>query len=386
MRLLYSARSVALVVSLLVCGTTTLMLTLVRSMPPQGLALAAAVSFSSTFLLVYTTFEFLVFREVTKVFRLLERINKKEVKQMRRVMASNPSPIQKIKEEIFNMATRNQQEIEELRKLEIYRREFIADISHELKTPLFAAQGFIHTLIDGAIDDVTIRDRFLRKAATSLDGLGEMVGDLLLLSQLETGILQMRSEIFELGHLGAEVVDQLVEKAESRAIHIKLEKPPGKPLWVEADRQRIRQVLANLIENAIKYGSEGGHVNLIFEHERETVAIFVRDNGPGIPPEHIGRIFDRFYRIEKSRSRDMGGIGLGLSIVKQILDAHNAKISVSSKLGKGTEFSFKLKRKKIARPRSELVPQPANNIHPAHDTLQLPTNTLPGSSDTYQDL
>jgi two-component system phosphate regulon sensor histidine kinase PhoR len=172
-----------------------------------------------------------------------------------------------------------------------------------------------------------------------------MVQELLLLSQLETGVLRMKLEVFELGRLGQEVAEQLEEKATEKGQSLYLNKP-DRPLWVEADRSRLRQVLVNLTENAIKYGKAEGQVLLELTGEKDQVIIRVKDDGPGIPPEHLGRIFERFYRVEKSRSRDMGGIGLGLAIVKQILEAHYTQISVKSELGVGTEFMFQLKKQK----------------------------------------
>ncbi len=331
------------------------MLSLVAGVPVQAIVLVGGLSFTSSFLLIYITLEFLVFQEIQKIYKLLERINKRDARSVKRQMSQSAgtlagNPIQKLNREILDLANRKQSEIDELRRLEAYRREFLADISHELKTPLFAAQGFIHTLIDGAAEDESLRHRFLKKAANSLDGLGEMVQELLLLSQLETGVLRMKSEIFELGRLAQEVVEQLEEKAAARSQTITISKP-DRPLWVEADRSRLRQVLVNLSENAIKYGKEAGQVNLILDTERDQVRVCVQDDGPGIPSEHLNRIFERFYRVEKSRSRDMGGIGLGLAIVKQILEAHNTPIKVSSELGQGTEFTFSLKRQKPAQAR-----------------------------------
>lgn len=355
--MLFSSRSAALVLAALICTATTALLSVVHGVPPQAIVLVAGLSFTSSFLLIYSTLEYLVFQEIQKVYKLLERLNKRELRTVRRQVSqaaanTGGNPIQKLNTAILDMADRKQSEIDELRRLETYRREFLADISHELKTPLFAAQGFIHTLLDGAADDERVRERFLRKAANSLDGLGEMVQELLLLSQLETGVLRMKSEVFELSRLAQEVVEQLEEKAQARAQALSLEHP-SRPLWVEADRSRLRQVLVNLTENAIKYGKEEGQVQLLLELDRDIITVRVRDDGPGIPSEHQARIFERFYRVEKSRNRDMGGIGLGLAIVKQILEAHNAQIKVKSEPGLGTEFVFQLRRQKPAQRRTQ---------------------------------
>ena len=354
----FTSRVAAVLLSFLICLATTGLLSLVDNVPPKAYFLVGALSFSSSFILIYIAFEFLVFREINKIYKLLDRIKRKELKQVKKTLAPTMGPMQKLNDEILLMANKKQDEIEELQKIETYRREFVADISHELKTPLFAAQGFIHTLLDGADHDQTVRDRFLLKAANNLDGLNDMIQELLTLSQLETGMVRMKREIVDLGLLSGEVADALADRAESKQIVLKVDRSPSKPLWVEADKNRIRQVLTNLADNAIKYHQGGGAITISFEAEKDSILVLVRDNGPGIPPEHISRIFDRFYRIEKSRNKDSGGTGLGLAIVKQIVEAHGSRIQVQSKLGKGTQFSFRLKKRKPTElvAASKLVP------------------------------
>ena len=346
--MLYTSRATTLVLAGLNCAATTALLSVIKGVSAESVMLVGTLSFVASFALIYATLEHLVFGELGKIYKLLERVNRKQAKGGGRASVFRPlaNPIRQLNAEIQSLADRNQAEIDELKRLETYRREFLADISHELKTPLFAAQGFIHTLLDGAADDETVRSRFLRKAAISLDGLGEMVQELLLLSQLETGVLRMKLEVFDVGKLAQEVAEQLEEKVESRNQTLTLQGPDNS-LWVEADRSRLRQVLVNLTENAIKYGNPGGAVHLSMEAAKsDTVRVRITDDGPGIPQEHLSRIFERFYRVEKSRSRDMGGIGLGLAIVKQILEAHDTRITVRSELGQGAEFTFTLKKQK----------------------------------------
>lgn len=302
------------------------------------------LAFSSTFLLVYLTLEFLVFREINKIYSLLDKLKKKDFKAIRETVSVHSNPLKKLNDEIFAYTTRKQQEIDDLKRLEEFRREFLADVSHELKTPIFAAQGFIHTLIDGAVDDKLVRDKFLAKAARSLDGLDALVQDLLTLSQMEIGAIKMHKEKTDLYALTQEVFEQLEEKAASRNISLRFDKKSDQHAWVKADRQRISQVMTNLVNNAIKYGNENGKVAISFTHIKDQVLVTVRDNGPGISPEHLKRIFERFYRVEKSRSKDNGGTGLGLAIVKHIVEAHKSKVTVTSKMEKGTTFQFKLDR------------------------------------------
>ena len=303
-----------------------------------------ALTFLVTYALVYFTLEFLIFREIKKIYDLMDRLKKKDFKAHIKRIKNTFNPLQKINQEIFTFASRKEQEINELKKLEQYRREFLADISHELKTPIFAAQGYIHTLIDGAIDDKMVRDKFLKKAAKSLDGLNILVQDLLTLSQLEFGEIKMDYSNFDLVQAVEEVFDELENKATKKHIKLKLHVDDAKKYYVWADNYRIKQVLTNLIDNAIKYGNEKGIVLVFLERDKEHVHVSIKDDGPGIPPEHLSRIFERFYRVDKSRSKEKGGSGLGLAIVKNILEAHGSKISVTSKSGKGCTFSFKLKR------------------------------------------
>jgi two-component system phosphate regulon sensor histidine kinase PhoR len=190
-----------------------------------------------------------------------------------------------------------------------------------------------------------VRGKFLKKAAKSLDGLDALVQDLVTLSHIETGQIKMHFETIDLYELTEEVIEQLEDKAEKRNIKLQIEGDKHKVL-VYADWQRISQVMTNLISNAIKHSFEGGDVTVIFENSKKNVHVHVKDYGEGIPAEHITRIFERFYRVDKSRSREKGGTGLGLAIVKHILENHKTKAEVESSPGKGSDFSFKLPRSK----------------------------------------
>jgi two-component system phosphate regulon sensor histidine kinase PhoR len=253
--------------------------------------------------------------------------------------------MRRVYEEVSYFTSTKEEEIAELKRMEAFRREFIANVSHELKTPLFAAQGFIHTLIDGAAEDTAVRTRFLNKAAKSLDGLENLVQDLLMLSQIETGEIKMRTEPQDLHELAKDVAEEVEEAANKKNITLKVDEPKKKAIAL-ADAKWIRQVLTNLISNAINYTPEGGSVTVKFTFTKKSVHVIVKDTGMGIPAEHLPRIFERFYRVDKSRSREKGGTGLGLAIVKHILEGHHTKAEVESEEGKGSEFSFKLERVK----------------------------------------
>ena len=343
--MVYSARTLALLLAVTIALVTVLFLSLVQGTDPDALIVATIISFSSSYLLIYVVLEFLIFREINKIYRMMGKLRRKELSGISKEKSGALNPLQNINQEIYSFATLKQKEIDELRKLEAFRKEFIADISHELKTPIFAAQGFVHTLLDGAVNDKNVRNKFLKKAARSLDGLDALVQDLLTLSQIETGDIKMHFDYIDLYKICLEVVDQFEEKAEKKKIKLRLDDHHQK-IMVWADWQRITQVMTNLISNALNYTSEEGEVNVSFDLGKKNVATFVSDTGEGIPPQHLGRIFERFYRVDKSRSRVKGGTGLGLAIVKHILEGHGSRAEVESKLGKGSVFSFKLPRSK----------------------------------------
>lgn len=240
-------------------------------------------------------------------------------------------------------------EINILKDQENYRREFLGNISHELKTPLFTIQGYILTLVDGgALKDKKVREKYLRRAAKGVDRIISIVKDLDLITQFESGIKTVDRSEFNIFDLVDNVFDLLEFESEKNNISLKLENKNNFLIYVNADQERILQVLTNLIVNSIKYGSDNGYTKVIVEDfNKEKVIVRIIDNGEGIEEEHIPRLFERFYRIDKNRSRKKGGSGLGLSIVKHIIEAHNEQIFVKSEIGAGTEFSFTLSKPKF---------------------------------------
>lgn len=337
-----SPRIIALLLACLISGLTVAFLTVVDGVTLNMIFVVAVSSFIISFFLILYAIELLVYREVNKMYKTIRRLKLRDFNLSNKAIIKDNNPFKKLNDEIFVYVAKKQKEIDELKRLELFRREFLADVSHELKTPIFAAQGFIHTLIDGAIDDETVRDKFLAKAARSLDGLDALVKDLVVLSQLETGEAKMHLDRVDMHQLTREIFEQLENIAETKGTILRIKSSFQGAVSVKADPQRISQVMTNLIENAIKYGNEKGKVIVGFEDDKKHISISVRDDGPGIPPEHLSRIFERFYRVEKSRSKERGGTGLGLAIVKHILSAHKSKIAVMSKPDKGTMFRFKL--------------------------------------------
>jgi two-component system phosphate regulon sensor histidine kinase PhoR len=250
--------------------------------------------------------------------------------------------IPEIKRLLQTWEKNKEEEIVQLKKLETFRKEFLSNVSHELKTPIFSVQGYIHTLLDGGIDDHDVNIHYLNKASRSLDRLIAIVEDLDSISKFESGHLELEIRIFDICDLCRDVMDSLELKARERNIVLEAGRNLYKQVYVNADKERIRQVLVNLVVNSIKYGKEGGKTILSVDDSADPVIVQVEDNGIGIAKEHLPRLFERFYRVDKSRSREQGGTGLGLAIVKHILEAHNQKVSVTSEIGKGSCFSFTL--------------------------------------------
>lgn len=339
--MLYSSRVLALLLALCIALITTLSLTLFSVATVGLLSAAFAISFSVSYLLVFLLLEFLVFREINGIRNLVMKLRKKELHSLGKKKSARLNPLRAINDEIYSFAELKQKEIDELRKLEAFRREFIADVSHELKTPIFAAQGFVHTLLDGAVDDKSVRNKFLKKAARSLDGLDALVEDLLTLSQIETGQAKMHFDSIDLYELTVEALEQFESKAAKRHIKLRIS-AEQRPVKAYADPLRISQVINNLVSNAVNHSLDHSEVVVELDPGKKYVTISVIDSGEGIPPEHINRIFERFYRVDKSRSREKGGTGLGLAIVKHILEGHRARPAVASTPGKGSVFSFKL--------------------------------------------
>jgi two-component system, OmpR family, phosphate regulon sensor histidine kinase PhoR len=339
-----SPRWIALILAVLITTFTVIFLSFVPEATFSSLFVAGLSSFFTSFFFTFYTVDYLVFKEVNEIYASIKKLKIKDFDISRKNLIKSVNPLKKLNREISNYVSKKQAEIEELKRMELFRREFLADVSHELKTPIFAAQGFVHTLLDGAIDDPDVAIRFLKKAAKSLDGLDALVRDLVVLSQVETGDLKMQLEVVDIRQITHDIFDQLEDKATKRGMKMKTKMKGLEDCLVMADEQRIRQVMTNFIDNAIKYGKDNGKIIVHFEDNKKTLQISVEDDGPGIPPEDVPRLFERFYRVDKSRSRERGGTGLGLAIVKHILNAHQSVVSVTSKLEKGTRFTFHLEK------------------------------------------
>lgn len=342
----FNSRTLSLLISVIVGVLTTIFLSLIDDVKPEVYVIAFSISLSSSFLLSYFTLQIFVFREIEKLKIDFEKFKLQEIKVAEKISkrTNTTNPIQMLGHDMHEYAYAKQLEIEQLKKEEEFRRNFLADVAHELKTPIFAAQGFVHTLLDGAINDSEVNTKFLKKSAKNLDGLENLVKDLITISQLESGEVKLDFEYLNLTALTKERIELLEHKAAKKNTVIKFSVNQKEPIEVLGDIQRLGQVVTNFIDNAIKYGNENGIIEVVLKvsSSQNKVYVSIKDDGPGISEEHLNRIFERFYRIDKSRSRETGGTGLGLAIVKHILEVHDSKIKVESEIGKGTKFSFAL--------------------------------------------
>ena len=243
---------------------------------------------------------------------------------------------------IKKMFKKEKTDIEYLQRLQKVRSQFLANVSHELRTPIFNIQGYIETLLNGAVNDKNVNVHFLEKANQNTISLSNLLNDLIDISMIESGEMRMSYRYFKINELIRQVVQENKKVAEDKNLELNFI-PARDDLDVFGDKEKLKQVLVNLIHNAIKY-TEKGKVEILVEEENKHAKVIVRDTGIGIPENYLDRIFERFFRIDKARSRSLGGTGLGLAIVKHIIEAHNSKVTVTSKEGEGSEFSFLLKK------------------------------------------
>jgi two-component system phosphate regulon sensor histidine kinase PhoR len=297
--------------------------------------------FVISFLIIQSRIEAFIYLKIKNLYKELNLIDsislsKTEITTDMKSLLQNISEISKV----------NKLEIESLKVREEFRKEFIGNVAHELKTPIFTIQGYVENLIDGAIDDNLVRDKFLNRAKISVERLIYIIKDLDMITKLESGTLNLDQDSFDIIELIKNTYDQLEIQAQKKDIKLIFNKLYSDPIIVFADKDKIQQVITNLVINSIKYGTNKGTTEVSLEDiTSDKLIIRITDNGEGIQKEHISRLFERFYRVDQSGSRKQGGSGLGLSIVKHIIDAHNENIYVESKFGIGSEFSFTLTKK-----------------------------------------
>lgn len=309
--------------------------------------LSFIVIFLGCFGLILYTLQTFIYRKIKLIYKFIyqTKASKREEFYYKNILPQKS--IDEVREDVEAWAEQRKEEIEMLEKNEAFRKEFLQNLSHELKTPIFAIQGYVDTLLDGALANPDVNKKFLQSTSRNIDRLVNLVGDLDEISKLESGEQQLDKQNFVIQDLLKDVYETLSLKADEKEISCVIKKGCEFPLTVYADKEKIRQVFINLVDNAIKYGKQNGEIEASFyKVDGQRILIEVSDNGSGIGEDHINRIFERFYRTDLARSRKVGGSGLGLAICKHIIEAHGQTIHVRSKIDVGSTFGFTLQSRK----------------------------------------
>jgi two-component system phosphate regulon sensor histidine kinase PhoR len=304
-----------------------------------------AITFVVTYALYHYTLQRFIYRKIKLIYKFIyqTKATKKEEYFYENILPQKS--MEEVSEDVQKWAIQKRDEIEILQANEQFRKEFLMNLAHELRTPIFTLQGYIETLLGGAMEDPEVNKKFLTNASKSAERLVRLVDDLGEISKLESGRIPIVHESFVIQDLVKDVYEEFSLKAKEKNIELVIKKGTERPRLVFADKPKIKQVLVNLIENAIKYGHDYGQVSAgFYEVDDKHIYIEISDDGPGIAEEHISRIFERFYRADRSRSRHIGGTGLGLAIVKHIIEAHGQQVTVRSTLNVGSSFGFTLEK------------------------------------------
>ncbi len=338
---------IALRISFLVAVAVTIIVSIVDYLTGEFNWVLLYVVFPGAFVASYIGFriavEKFIYRKIKLIYKTIHNL-KRSTGEKAKEFSLKTDVLSDVKNEVEKWDKTNKEEFERLEGLENYRREFVGNVSHELKTPIFNIQGYLLTLLEGGLDDPNINVDYLKKATKSVDRMISLIEDLDEISKLESGVIEMEIEKVDVVELIKEVMSSLEMKAKGAKTTITFVEQPTKPIWVNADYDGISQVLVNLIVNSIKYGREEGETLIKLFDMHDNILVEVADNGLGISEEHLPRLFERFYRTDKGRARESGGTGLGLSIVKHIIEAHNQTINVRSTVDLGSTFSFTLKK------------------------------------------
>jgi two-component system phosphate regulon sensor histidine kinase PhoR len=344
----FTPRNIALAVSIIIATIVVLLLILTDPLPFEQsshvqLIFVGFGTLAVAYLLLFASLKILIYDKIKSIYTTIHDLKASKDFTMENLDLGEDI-FKEINTDVQQWAVSNKNEIEQLKKLEAYRREFVGNVSHELKTPIFNIQGYILTLLDGGLQDEKINVDYLNRAAKSVERMISIVEDLDTISQMESGELSLYFEKFDIVAMVNELFLGLEMKASGRNIKLKFAENYNRPIYVSADKNHIRQVITNLIVNSIKYGKQDGTTTVKFTDLYQHLVCEISDNGMGIAKHHLPRIFERFYRVDKGRSRDHGGTGLGLAIVKHIIEAHNQTIDVKSIEGEGTTFIFTLKK------------------------------------------
>ncbi len=309
--------------------------------------IALVVTFLASFLLIRFVLRWFIYRKIKLIYKFIYQTKASKREEMYFKYILPDKSIDEVQEDVAQWAQQRKEEIETLKTNEVYRKEFLQNLSHEFKTPIFAIQGYVETLLQGASENPVLNKKFLENTARNVQRMVNLVNDLDEISKLESGAQTVNKSNFIIQDLIKEVYQSLYILASAKNISTSIKKGCEAPIYVFADKEKIRQVLINLVENAIKYGRQDGYIAAgIYRADEDHVLIEISDNGIGIPPQHLPRIFERFYRTDLARSRDVGGTGLGLAICKHIIEAHDEVIHVRSKPDIGTTIGFTLAPRK----------------------------------------
>ena len=341
-------RSLALIAAL-IASCIVVMAEFITNVSPYfhknwiSLIVVFVIAFVTTFTVFYFLLEKFIYRKIKLIYKTISNFRTSKEKTGGKINLGDDI-IGSVNREVMDWQKNRSDEIAELRRMEIFRKEFLGNVSHELKTPIFNIQGYIHTLLEGGIDDKEINVHYLQRASKSVDRLCLIVEDLESISKLEAGEMILEQRVFDIHELAVDVFESLELQASEKNIRLGFKIESDKPYYVYADKERVRQVMVNLLVNSIKYGKASGKTVVGYYDMDENILIEVTDDGIGVEPQHLQRLFERFYRVDKSRSREAGGTGLGLAIVKHIIEAHQQTINVRSAYGVGTTFAFTLKK------------------------------------------
>jgi len=334
---------VSLVLTLLAVGMMVLASYHHLSLPLIGIA--AVVFFAvSYFAIIFIIRKYIIDR-IKPIYNTIRNLPLSGRKLDEKVLDPN-SLLLNVKNEVEDWAKTQLKEIERLKELEKYRKDFVGNVSHELKTPIFNIQGYVLTLLEGGLEDPKINKLYLKRTEKSIDRMVSIVEDLESITKLESGELTLNMIRFDIVKTAEEIIEMEHWQSYENNISVEITNKPDRPIFVRADKKRILEVLNNLIVNGIKYGKKNGYVRVSFHDLEDHIIVEVSDNGIGIDKKDLPRVFERFFRVDKSRSREQGGTGLGLSIVKHIIEAHNQSINVRSVLDRGTTFNFTLEKAK----------------------------------------
>lgn len=342
-------KGIALRISLFVATTVTIIVFFAEFFSESIHFLSLFLVFASSLIISYFGFliaiEQFIYKKIKLIYRTIHslKLNKDDALSD---FSLSKDIISQVSQEVIDWDKKNKLEIERLKDKESYRREFVGNVSHELKTPIFNIQGYLLTLIEGGLYDEKINMDYLTRANKSVDRMIALIEDLDIISKLESGVIEMDFKKINIVDLTQDVLSSLEIKANEKNIKLSIQNTLNKPVWVMADADKITQVLVNLLVNSIKYGKEGGETKIKFYDMDENILVEVADNGQGIEEKHHKRLFERFYRTDRGRARDSGGTGLGLAIVKHIIEAHHQTINLRSTVDVGSTFSFTLKKAK----------------------------------------